>query len=153
MEKDKRLIELPIGETDWRGNSVLFWCVRSCSVQFNSVARLWLTLCEKMHYCTPGLPVHHQLLEFNQTHVHWVSDSIHPSHPLLSLLLPLSIFPSIRVSRWVISSLQVTKILEFQLQHQSWLGKSKIFRASHEEGQSGILGISWNCNLQVEFLL
>ena len=49
----------------------------------------------------PGLPVHHQLLEFTQTHVHWVGDAIQPSHPLLSpsrpLLLPPSIFPSIRV--------------------------------------------------------
>ena len=46
---------------------------------------------------TPGLPVHHQLLEFTQNHVHWVSDAIQPSHPLLPLLLPPSIFPSIRV--------------------------------------------------------
>ena len=45
----------------------------------------------------PGLPVHHQLPEFTQTHVHWVSDAIQPSHPLSSLLLPPSIFPSIRV--------------------------------------------------------
>ena len=45
----------------------------------------------------PGLPVHHQLLELTQTHVHWVSDVIQPSHPLLSLLLPPSIFPSIKV--------------------------------------------------------
>ena len=45
----------------------------------------------------PGLPVHHQLLEFTQTHVHWVSDTIQPSHPLLSPSPPRSIFPSIRV--------------------------------------------------------
>ena len=45
----------------------------------------------------PGLPVHHQLLEFTQTHVHWVGDAIQPSHPLSPLLLLLSIFPSIRV--------------------------------------------------------
>ena len=45
----------------------------------------------------PGLPVHHQLLEYTQTHVHRVSDAIQPSHPLLSLLLLPSIFPSIRV--------------------------------------------------------
>ena len=50
-----------------------------------------------MDCSTPGLPVHHQLPEFTQTHVHWVSDAIQPSHPLSSLLLRPSIFPSIRV--------------------------------------------------------
>ena len=50
-----------------------------------------------MDCSTPGLPVHHQLPEFTQTHVHWVSDAIQPSHPLLSPLLPPSIFPSSRV--------------------------------------------------------
>ena len=46
---------------------------------------------------TPGLPVHHQLLELTQTHVHWVSEAIQPSHPLSSPILPPSMFPSIRV--------------------------------------------------------
>ena len=55
------------------------------------------SLCDPMDCSTPGLPVHHQLLEFTQTHVHWVGYAIQPSHSLLSLLLPLSIFPSIRV--------------------------------------------------------
>ena len=50
-----------------------------------------------MDCSTPGLPVHHQLPGFTQTHVHWVSDGIQPFHPLLSLLLPPSTFPSIRV--------------------------------------------------------
>ena len=50
-----------------------------------------------MNHSTPGLPVHHQLPESTQTHVHWVSDAIQPSHPLLSLILLPSIFPSIRV--------------------------------------------------------
>ena len=52
------------------------------SVQFSSVAQLCLTLCDPMDRSTPGLPVHHQLLEFTQTHVHRVSDAIQPSHPL-----------------------------------------------------------------------
>ena len=52
--------------------------------QFSSVAQSCLTLCDPMNCSTPGLPVHHQLLEFTQTHVHWVSDAIQPSHPLLS---------------------------------------------------------------------
>ena len=51
-----------------------------------------------MDCSTPGLPVHHQLLESTQTHVHWVGDAIQPSHSLLSLLLLPSVFPSIRVS-------------------------------------------------------
>ena len=53
-------------------------------VQFHSVAQLSLTLCDSMDCNTPGLPVHHQLLEFIQTHVHWVGDAIQPFHPLSS---------------------------------------------------------------------
>ena len=55
-----------------------------CSVQFSSVTHLCLTLCDPMNHSTPGLPVHHQLPEFTQTHVHRVSDAIQPSHPLSS---------------------------------------------------------------------
>ena len=54
------------------------------SVQFSSVTQSCLTLCNPMDCSTPGLPVHHQLLELDQTHVHWVGDVIQPSHPLLS---------------------------------------------------------------------
>ena len=54
------------------------------SVQFSSVAQVCPTLCNPMNRSTPGLPVHHQLPEFTQTHVHWVSDAIQPSHPLSS---------------------------------------------------------------------
>ena len=67
------------------------------SVQFSSIAQLCPTLCDLMDCSTPGLPVHHQLLEFTQTHVHWVSM---PSNHLIlcrPLLLPPSIFLSIRV--------------------------------------------------------
>ena len=53
--------------------------------------------CDPMNHSTPGLPVHHQLLDFTQTHVHQVSDDIQPSHPLLSPLLLPSTFPNIRV--------------------------------------------------------
>ena len=56
----------------------------SMSVQFSSVAQSCMTLCDPMNRSTPGLPVHHQLPEFTQTHVHRVSDAIQPSHPLLS---------------------------------------------------------------------
>ena len=61
------------------------------------VAQSCLILCEPMDCSTPGLPVHHQLPELAQTHVHQVSDAIQPSHPLSSFLLLPSIFPSIRV--------------------------------------------------------
>ena len=63
---------------------------------FSSVAQSCPTLCDPMNHSTPGLPVHHQLPELTQTHVHQVSDAIQPSHPLSSPLLPPSIFPSIR---------------------------------------------------------
>ena len=52
--------------------------------QFSSVAQSCLTLCDPMNHSTPGLPVHHQLPEFTQTHVHWVGEAIQPSHPLSS---------------------------------------------------------------------
>ena len=67
------------------------------SVQFSSVAQSCPTLCDPMNCSTPGLPVHHQLPESTQTHVHRVGDAIKPSHPLSSPCLLPSIFPSIRV--------------------------------------------------------
>ena len=62
-----------------------------------SVAKSFLTLCNPMDYSTPNFPVLHCLLEFAQSHVHWVSDAIQPSHPLLSPSPPASILSSIRV--------------------------------------------------------
>ena len=58
------------------------------SVQFSSVDQLCPTLCDPMNRSRPGLPVHHQLPEFTQTHVHQVGDAIQPSHPLSSPSLP-----------------------------------------------------------------
>ena len=72
-------------------------CKSWFSVQSSSVAQLCLILCDPMDCSTPGFPVHHQHPEFTQTHVHCVGDAIQPSHPLRLLLLPPSIFPSIRV--------------------------------------------------------
>ena len=57
-------------------------------LKFSSVAQMCQTLCNPMDCCTPGLPVHHQLPELAQTHVHWVRDAIQPSHPLSSLSPP-----------------------------------------------------------------
>ena len=54
------------------------------SAQFSSVTQSCPTLCEPMNHSTPGLPVHHKLLKFTQTHVHRVGDAIQPSHPLSS---------------------------------------------------------------------
>ena len=59
------------------------------SVQFSSVAQSCPTPCDPMNRSTPGLPVHHQLPEFTQTHVHWVGEAIHPSHPLSSPFPPV----------------------------------------------------------------
>ena len=67
------------------------------SVQFSSVTQSCLTLCDPMNRSTPGLPVHHQLPEFTQTHVHRVGDAIQPSYPLSTLGLLPPIPPSIRV--------------------------------------------------------
>ena len=74
-----------------------------------------------MDCSTPGVPVHHQLPEFYQTHVHWVSDAIQPSHPLSSPSHPaFNLSQHQGLFQWVSSSYQVAKVLEFQLQHQSF---------------------------------
>ena len=91
------------------------------SVQFSSVTQSCLTLCDPMDCSTPGFPVHHQLPELAQTHIHWVSDAIQPSHPLLSPSPPaFNLSQHQGLFQWVSSSHQVAKILEFQLQHQSF---------------------------------
>ena len=73
-----------------------------------------------MDWSTPGLPVHHWLPEFTQTHVHWVGDAIQPSHPLSSPSPPaFNLSQPQGLFQWVSSSHQVAKVLEFQLQHQS----------------------------------
>ena len=82
------------------------------------------TLCNSMGSSTPGFPVHHQLPEFAQTHVHRVGDAIQLSHPLLSPSPPaFNLSQHQGLFQWVSSSHQVAKVLEFQLQHRSfqWL--------------------------------
>ena len=82
--------------------------VASCSLRFHE-------LCS-----TPGLPVHHQLLEFTQTHIHWVSDAFQPSHPLSSpSLSTFSLSQHQGLFKCVSTSHQIAKVLEFQFQHQS----------------------------------
>ena len=88
---------------------------------FSSVTQSCPTLCDPMNCSRPGLPVHHQVPELAQTHVHWVSDAIQPSHPLSSPSPPdLNLSKHQGLFQWVSSSHQVTKVLELQLQHQSF---------------------------------
>ena len=92
-----------------------------CSSKFSySVAQSCPTL--QPHDCNmPGFPVHHQLQEFTQTHAHWVGDAIQPSHPLSSPAPPAFILSQHQgLFQWVSSPHQVAKVLEFQLQHQSF---------------------------------
>ena len=84
------------------------------SVQFSSVAQLCLTLCDPMNRSMPGLPVHHQLPEFTQTHVHQVGDAIQPSHPLPSPSPAPNPSQHQGPFQWVNSSHEVAKVLEFQ---------------------------------------
>ena len=98
-------------------------------IQFSSIAQLCLTLCDPMNCSRPGLPVHHQLPEFTQTHVHRVGDAIQPSHPLSSPSPPaFNLSQHQGLFQWVSSSHQVAKLLEFQLQHQSfqWTPKTDL---------------------------
>ena len=101
------------------------------TVQFSSVAQSGLTLCDPMDCSMPGLPVHHQTPEFIQTHVHWVSDAIQPLILCCPLLLLPSSSPSIRVFSNESALLhQVAKVLELQLQHQSfqWIFRVDLFK-------------------------
>ena len=89
--------------------------------QFSSVAQSRPPFWDPMDCSMPGLPVHHQLLEFTQTHVHWVGDAIQTSHPLSSPSPPaFDLSQHQGLFQWVSSSHQVAKVLEFQLQHQSF---------------------------------
>ena len=90
-------------------------------IQFSSVTQSCLTLCNPMDCSMPGFPVHHQFPGFTQTHVHWVSDTIQPSHPLLSPSPPaLNLSQHQCLFKWIGSLHQVAKVLEFPLQHQSF---------------------------------
>ena len=94
---------------------------KASSVEFSSVTQACLTLCNPMDCSMPAFPVHHQFLELAQTHVHQGSDVIQPSHPLLSPTSPaFNLSQHQGLFKWVSSSYQVAKVLEFQLQHQSF---------------------------------
>ena len=109
------------------------------SVQFRSVAQLCPTLCDPMKCSTPDLPVHHQLPEFTQTHVHRVRDAIQPSHPLLSPSPPAlnpsqhrvfsseSTFRMRRPKHWsfsfsIIPSKEIPGLISFRMDWLDWIG-------------------------------
>ena len=127
-------LSIPPGSrsSTWRSSLL----VREPSVsQFSSVSQSYLTLCNPIDYSTPGFPVHHKLPEFNQTLVHWVGDAIQPSHPLVPSPPALNLSQHQSLLKWVSSSHQVAKVLEFQLQHQSfqWILRTHFF-------QDGLVG-------------
>ena len=91
------------------------------SVQSSPVTQSCTTLCDPMDCSMPVLPVHHQPPEFTQTHVHRLGDAIQPSHPLLSFSPPtFNLSQHQGLFKRVSSSHQVAKVLELQLQHQSF---------------------------------
>ena len=97
------------------------WGIHQNDSQFSSGPQSCPTLCDPMDCSTPGLPVHHQLPEFTQAHVHRVGDAIQPSHPLSSPSPPaLNLSQHQGLFQWVRSFHHVPKVLEFQLQHQSF---------------------------------
>ena len=103
--------------------AVLYGC------EFSSAVWSCPTLCDPTDCSMLGFPVHHQLLELTQTHVHWVSDAIQLSHPLSSPSPPtFNLSQHQGLFQWVSSLHQVAKVLEFQLQHQSfqWIFRTDI---------------------------
>ena len=99
------------------------WLKLQFSLKLNwSVWLKCLDLCNPMDYSTPGLPFHHQLPELTQTHVHWVGDSIQPSHPLSSPSFPtFSLSQHEGLFQWGSSSHQVAKVLELQQESFQWI--------------------------------
>ena len=92
-----------------------------CLVQLSSVGQSCPTLCNPMNRSTSGLPVHHKPPDSTQTHVHWVSDAMQPSHPLSSPSPPaLNLSQHQGLFEWVSSSHQVARVLVYQPQHQSF---------------------------------
>ena len=100
---------------------LLSFFLENMPYQYSSDAQSCRTVCDPMDCSTPVLPVHHQLTEFTQINVRWVGDAIQLSHPLSSPSLPpFNLSQHQDLCKWVCSSHQVPKVLEFQLQHQSF---------------------------------
>ena len=134
---DEHEFEPAPGVGDGQGNLTWFWTELKIEyllmllwiVQFRSVAESCPILCDHMNHSMPGLPVHHQLPEFTQTHVHQVSDAIQPSYPL-PFPSPPAPNPSQHqgLFQLVNSSHKLAKVLEFQPQHQyfQWTSRTGI---------------------------
>ena len=104
----------------WKNFTFNFMQLGHRYIHFSSVAQLCPTLCDPTD-CTWGFAVHHQLLKSTQTHGHWIGDVIQPSHPLSSPSPPtFNLSQHQCLFKWVSSSHQVAKVLEFHLQHQSF---------------------------------
>ena len=95
-------------------------CTCAAIFQFSSATQSCLTLWDPTDCSTPGFPVHHQLPEFTQTQVHWVGDTIQPSHSLSSPSPTSNLSQHQGLFKWVVSLNQVAKVLELQIQHQSF---------------------------------
>ena len=136
----------------------IIWQFFLCSVQFSSVAQLCLTLCNPMNHSMPGLPVHHQLPEFTQTHIHQVSDAIQPSHPLSSPFLLPPISPRIRVfsnesalhTKWpnyysfsfnIIPSKEIPRLISFRMDWLDFLAVQGTLKSllQHHSSKASIL--------------
>ena len=111
---------------------------------FSSVPQLCLTLRDPMDCSRPGFPVHQQLPEFTQTHVHWVNDTIQPSNPLLSpFAIAFNLSQHQGLFQWVSSSHQVAKVLElpsasasvFPMNIQGWLPLGLVWSCSPRDSQ------------------
>ena len=108
-------------ENKWNYFKNLSFYLLEKATQFSSVTQSCPTLYDPMDCSTPGLPVHHRLQEFTQTHVSWIGDAIQSSHPLLSTSpSTFNRFQHQGLFKWISSSHQVAQVLEFQLQHQSF---------------------------------
>ena len=112
--------------------TILLWFQQTLThsvSQFSSVTQSRTTLCDPMDCSMPGLPVHHQLPEFTETHIHWVGDAIQPSHPLSSPSPPtFNLSQHQGLFKWVSSSHQEAKVLEFQHQSFQWIFRTDFFR-------------------------
>ena len=116
----------PLTDTDCKSLSSHTTCSWT-DTMLKPVARSCPTLWDPMSFSTPGVPVLHCLPEFVQIHVYWVSDAIQPSHPLPPTSpLALNLAQHQGLFQWVSSSHQVAKVLELQLQHQSFQWISRV---------------------------
>ena len=131
----------------WRVTFTLYLEVCTFCLEFVVVVQLLshVQLCHPMDYSTPGLPILLYLPEFAQTHVHWVGDAIQPFHPLSSPSPPaLNVSQHQGLFQWVGSAHQVAKVLEFQLQHQSFQWISSVQSLSH----AWLFATPWTAALQ-----